>query len=85
MYSLGKKECFHITSSHPIFICRDLQLLQSIEEPMHFALSKAVNIFYELIVYLRGDTPLPSLTLYIVSDEITSDKCWRFTLILGYS
>lgn len=34
---------YHIITSH--FICRDLQLLQSIEEPMHFPLSKAVNIF----------------------------------------
>lgn len=34
---------YHIITSH--FICGDLQLLQSIEEPMHFLLSKAVNIF----------------------------------------
>lgn len=67
---------YHIITSH--FICGDLQLLQSIEEPMHFTLSKAVNIFYERIVYLRGDTSLPSLPLYIVSDKITYDKCWGF-------
>lgn len=73
---------YHIITSH--FICRDLQLLQSIEEPIHFLLSKAVNIFYECIVYL-GYTLLSSVTQYIVSVEITSDKCWRFVQILGYS
>lgn len=74
---------YHIITSH--FICRDLQLLQSIEETIHFLLSKAVNFFFnECIVYLR-DTLLPSVTLYIVSEEITSDKCWRFMQILGYS
>lgn len=74
---------YHIITSR--FICVDLQLLQPIEEPMHFPLSKAVNIFYERIVYLRGGTLLPALTLYVVSDEITSDKRWTFAWILGYS
>lgn len=45
---------YHIITSH--FICRDLQLLQSVEEPIHFLLSKAVNIFLWMYSLLKRHT-----------------------------
>lgn len=70
---------YHIITSH--FICRDLQLLQSIEEPIHFLLSKAVNIFLWMYRLLRRYTTLFRNTVH----SFCRNNIWQVLEICGDS